>query len=373
MAIDPDELYEEILDRLLDNVPSDVDKREGSIIFNALAPVALELQQIYEELEDVTAETFADTASLDSLILRARERGVEWREATQAVLKGTIVFNEEVQTEPTVIDSVFGIENNSLFYNVTEKVSYDENTRTGVYLLTCQEAGTIGNIATGNLLLEETEDDDIVDNMVSATITEIYNPARDDEELEDFRQRYFDSIENEAFGGNVADYREKALSLDNVGAVQVEPVWNGPGTVKLRFLNGQMGVPADAEVTAVQTAFDPAPQASGLGLAPIGHTVTVVKATKVDMAVEATVTFEIGYDWASLVDAITEQCEDYFLELRGEWKDGAVTVSPGVLSYLIKLNVPHILTFSTTINGSAADFVLDSDEVPVLSTVTPAS
>ena len=47
MAIDSDELYEQILKRLLNAVPSDVDKREGSIIYNALSPAALELQQVY--------------------------------------------------------------------------------------------------------------------------------------------------------------------------------------------------------------------------------------------------------------------------------------------------------------------------------------
>lgn len=373
MAHDPDELYEQILARLLQNVPSNVDKREGSIIYNALAPAALELQQIYEELEDVMAETFADTASLDSLILRARERGIEWREATKAIIKATLTFSEGITGEPTVVGSVFGVENSELFYDVTEKVSYDGTTRTGVYLLTCQEPGTTGNIGTGSLLLEETEDDELPDNLATAGITQIYDAARDDEELEDFRARYFDSIENEAFGGNVADYIEKTMELDQVGTVQVVPVWNGAGTVKVRFLNASMGIPTSTEIAAVQAALDPSPQASGYGLAPIGHTVTVAAATKVDMAVVATVTFETGYDWASLVDSITEQCEAYFLQLREEWKDGAVTVSPGVLTYLIKANCQHITTFSCTINTYPADFTLNADEVPVLSSLTQAS
>lgn len=372
MAIDSDELYEQILERLLSNVPSDVDKREGSIIYNALSPVALELQQIYEELADVLDETFADTASLDYLILRARERGVEWKEATKAVIEATLVFASDIPAEPEVVGSVFGVENSTLFYDVTEKVSYDSETFTGVYLLTCQDAGTLGNLGSGTLLLEETEDDDVVDYLLTAEIQSIDVSAIDDEDVEVFRQRYFNSIENEAFGGNVADYEEKAADLPMVGTCQVEPVWNGAGTVKIRFLNAAMGVPTAEEIAAVQTAFDPAPQASGYGLAPIGHTVTVVAATSVSMAVVATVTFDAGYDWASLVDAIQAQVEEYFHGLRSTWKDGAVTVSPGVLSYLVKLNCPHIATFSCTINSSTADFVLSSDEVPIFGSLTEA-
>lgn len=372
MEIDSDELYEEILERLLDNVPSDVDKREGSIIYNALSPVALELTQVYEDLNDVLKDTFADTASLDYLILRARERGVEWREATNAVIKATLVFSSSLSEEPEVIGSVFGVENSELFYDVTDKLSYDDETYTGVYLLTCQEAGTVGNLATGSLLLEEAEDDNIIDNLEVASITSIYKAAIDDEDVESLRTRYFESIENEAFGGNVADYTEKALSLAMVGAVQVVPTWDGPGTVKLRFLNGAMGIPDAEEIAAVQTAFDPLPQATGIGLAPIGHTVTVVSATPVDMAVVVTATFDTGYDWASLKEEIEAQCEAYFLSLRKEWKNGAVTVSPGVLSYLVKQNCGHIVTFSCEINENTADFVLDPDEVPVLDSVEEA-
>ena len=36
--------YEDILQRMLDRVPDSMDKREGSIIYDALAPAAVELQ-----------------------------------------------------------------------------------------------------------------------------------------------------------------------------------------------------------------------------------------------------------------------------------------------------------------------------------------
>ena len=44
------ETYEEILKRLLAKVPSNVDKREGSVIWDALAPAAAEIAQLYIEL-----------------------------------------------------------------------------------------------------------------------------------------------------------------------------------------------------------------------------------------------------------------------------------------------------------------------------------
>lgn len=56
--------FEFILDRMLDRVPDTVDKREGSIIYDALAPAAAELAKTYMELDVVMDEAFVDTASL---------------------------------------------------------------------------------------------------------------------------------------------------------------------------------------------------------------------------------------------------------------------------------------------------------------------
>ncbi|MDF2651716.1 MAG: Baseplate family protein, partial [Paenibacillus sp.] len=43
--------YAFILQRMLDRVPDDVDKRQGSIIYDALAPAASELAAIYIALD----------------------------------------------------------------------------------------------------------------------------------------------------------------------------------------------------------------------------------------------------------------------------------------------------------------------------------
>ena len=67
-----DIIYEDILERMLDHVPDDMDKREGSVIYDALAPAAIELQLMYLELDVILKETFADTASREFLLRRAK-------------------------------------------------------------------------------------------------------------------------------------------------------------------------------------------------------------------------------------------------------------------------------------------------------------
>lgn len=59
-----------------------------------------------------------------------------------------------------------------------------------------------------------------------AELVELLIPGDDEEETEAFRQRVLDSFQSQAFGGNQADYREKVLAMDGVGAVKVHAVWN---------------------------------------------------------------------------------------------------------------------------------------------------
>ena len=69
--------YESILQRMLDRIPDDMDKREGSIIYDALAPAAVELQLMYIELDTILRDTFASTTTdRDCMVLRAAERGI---------------------------------------------------------------------------------------------------------------------------------------------------------------------------------------------------------------------------------------------------------------------------------------------------------
>ena len=62
--------FEVLLKRMLDRVSNSLDKREGSIIYDAAAPAANELQNAYINLDIMINEAYADTASRYYLIKR---------------------------------------------------------------------------------------------------------------------------------------------------------------------------------------------------------------------------------------------------------------------------------------------------------------
>ena len=93
--------------------------------------------------------------------------------------------------------------------------------------------------------------------MAAATIADVLIPGENEETDDELRQRYYESLDSQAFGGNVADYKNKVELLQGVGAVKVIPVWNGGGTVKIILLDSEWGVPSAELVTFVQNDVDP--------------------------------------------------------------------------------------------------------------------
>ena len=392
--------YEMIRDRMLARVPDKFDKREGSVIWDTHSPTAIELQILYLELDNILKEAYGDSASREYLILRCRERGIYPYQATHAVLKGVSV--------PANID-VSGQRFNigEMNYTVTEKIA------DGEYMVECESSGIKGNQYLGNMIPME-----YIKGLQTAELTEILIPGEDEEETEDLRKRYFESFDENSFGGNRADYLEKTNAVPGVGRTKVTRVWNSDispaamipeesvevwydtvketleeearrwldavfhaakekkltvgGTVLLTIINSEYGVASDALVQSVQTAIDPEVHAGeGYGLAPIGHVVKVESAKAKQINIESTLIFEPGYGWSNLQTSLEEAVSDYLLELRKEWADSQYLVVRISQIDNRLLSVPGVLDVQdTSINGDRKNLNLGEYEIPVLGGVS---
>src|SRR5699024_11400314 len=90
-----------------------------------------------------------------------------------------------------------------------------------------------------------------------ATLTEITIPARDAESDDDLRARILKTYEINQYGGNIEDYIQFTSKLEGVGAVQVYPIWNGGGTVRVVILSNSFELPTKSLIDRVQEAIDP--------------------------------------------------------------------------------------------------------------------
>lgn len=343
--------FDDILDRMLAKIPNTLDKRQGSIIYDALAPAAAELAQCYIALDVYADQTYLLSASGDNLDNKVADYGITRIDATYSQRIGEFKDNDGNFMD-VPIGSRFSIPNESGGYNyrVISKQS------TGRFILQCETSGTVGNEYIGNLLPI-----DNINNLGSAILGEIYISGADAESDEKLRQRVIDKLNETPFGGNVADYKQFMNSQEGVGACLVLPVWNGGGTVKLVIIGNDYNIPTDARIDQLQTIVDPLENSgTGIGEAPIGHQVTVVAPKKYDVSIKAHVQIENSYDLNSLQSDIQAKIAEYINEVQKQWQNG------GIISiYIARLisaiiSVPGVTNVDNlTINGQDDNLTID--------------
>ena len=209
---------------------------------------------------------------------------------------------------------------------------------------------------------------DYLEGLASAEIVSLLSAGRDAESDEALRQRLVSRVKAPAFGGNIADYRQRSKEVEGVGAVKVTPAANGGGTVKLTILGENFQPAAAAVVSRLQAVADPE---EGIGFAPIGHQVTVEAAGSKTINLTASVTVQSGADKEALKASLKALVEGYFLELRQKWEDSGKTVVRLSQVTMRLLEGEGVLDVSgVTLNGAAVNVETGELEVPVLGQVS---
>lgn len=338
--------FDSIMQRMLSNVSDDMDKREGSVIYDAIAPCALELESLYSEFDAMMDEAFGDTASREYLIRLCAERGITPYPATQATLAISTNIEVPIGTRFTGGDCTYIVTD-------TNKVE-------------CEQYGSVGNEYTGMIIPIE-----YVDGLTTATITSVLIYGEDDEDTEALRKRYLESFNERAFAGNKADYLEKTVAIAGVGSVKVTPTWNGAGSVKLTITDSVYESATNELITSVKNVFDPNGDGNGDGLAPIGHVVTVDTPEEVTINVKSNITFDNGYSWETTRTQIENAIETYLLSLRQSWsnQDNLVVRIAQIESSII--GVVGVLDVSnTTLNGGSDNITLSEYQIPMKGVVS---
>ena len=308
--------YEELMEKKLDRIDDRRDKRQGSLIYDALAPNAAETAQFYADLDLLADRTFADTAVGEDLTRRAAERGMLRKGAVKATFYGRFLDAD---------GAVYPVENGTRFALEEYKYIVLGREADGRYILECETEGACGNVYLGELLPLETMPD-----LAKATLEELRTDGEDAEGDEELRKRFFASFDADAFGGNIADYKRKVNAMQNVGGLKVYPAWNGGGTVKLVLIDQGWRRPTETELAALQKVAE-----------------DVTKGT--------------------VLTKLTEGFSAYFEELRKNWADSDfLTVR---ISHLESraLETDGVVDVSDCgINGGSGNLILGANDVPVL-------
>lgn len=261
--------YDEILKFALDMVDDSIDKREGSLIFTAIAPICAMLTQAYIALEGFYELGFIESACEKYLDMVAGQFGI-FR------LKGNSCVKSAFATGD--IKDILGKRfiKDDIIFECTKAISNDEIE------LICETVGVAPNYITGELTSIE-----FIDGLETLTIIKNLVLGTDTENDDEFRTRALEFIKTPAFGGNISDYKNKVLSISGVNNTEIFTAnILGGGNVGI-IIAGTYGMPLSKEFcTDVLKIF----KNDGEGLAPIGHNIVVKSTTLKDVEIDIKIT-----------------------------------------------------------------------------------
>lgn len=354
-----DQTYDVILERMIRRVEElhpDLDTREGSLIFNALAAGAMEGALYFAELDNTRDQSFVKTASRDYIFRACEQIGMDTERfnATHGVFKGE--FNVRVP---------IGSRWNYDLYNFVVDEELASKNDYFTYRMTCETEGSEANYITGSL----SPITDSPNNLTHAEIVECLVTGEDELTDDEIRDEYFKIVGSTASDGNVAQYERWCEEFPGIGHYKIFPLRTKHGgelsaTVTIAILNGDNRRPSGELVTSFQNYLDPGNTGMGDGVAPIGAKVNVEYGIEQAINITFKATLAEGVETPPSVDDVLTE---YFKE---------VAVKKEVISYMsigaVILSIDGIESISDlTLNGSAADVKVPFNSLyfPVLGTV----
>jgi len=369
MSYSENNTFEKILQRCLSNeLLENIDKRAGSIIYDTLAPVCMELAEAYVKMDILKEQTYLMTATGNNLDKRVYDYGVERTQATKALRigefkkyqvdgNGDFVLDEnenKILIDMDIdIDSRFMVPDSKLTFKYIGKIN-------NLNILECEQDGIDGNEPHGTIFPIIP-----ISDLITANITSTYKPAENRETDDELRTRTLSIIRTTAFGGNIADYIEKVNAIDGVGNTKVFPAWQRNGSVLLSVVNPSYN-PITAEfIRNLKEQIDPEESTGqGIGIAPIGHYVTITTPVRQNIKISFDVELEENYTVGNVQSEIETLIENYFISVRKSFgQDSTLAIYRARISEAV-LKCPQVLNVTNILlNDVDADVVYNDQPV----------
>lgn len=347
-----DELAAQILTNMMDNSDPNIDVREGTPTYTAMAPIADELAQLYAELKAQEEADFIVNAEGEVTMFGAKLDlfANAWGEVRKpgGRASGSVILYAEEATEVPAGTQIYAPASiNVLFETETDIIAVPEGA---VVAVSAVEEGADGNVSAESI-------NGVVGDLEG--IVTVVNPEQfaggfDEESDDEFASRFLNNRRNEATSGNAAHYRLWATSVAGIEDAYVIPAWDGPNTVKVILLSSTHSAPVPEKVEEVATYIEE--------VRPIGAIVSVEPATEVPISINATVLLsetvtieEIRADYQTAIQAYLESL-----------KFGTEDTVRLVRLQNALLDIDGIIDISAfSVNGGAANIVIPAGSVAV--------
>ncbi len=330
--------------RMLNDLPINIDKTEGGFAYDMTRPSAMEKSYAMEALNTVVQWIFPQYSTGWVLDAHAKRAGLTRKAAVPATGVVHVVGTESVLIPKGFIFCTPATEIvSNVNYEAVDAVAleYDEGTEKYIadVQVECTEGGLIGNTPADSITLMSSP----IQGIESITNPLAFTDGAEEESDEDLRERIaeHDHTTQVSHIGNDADYKRWALEIDGVGSVAVIREWEGAGTgtVKVIILNANGGQASSALIQAVYDHIMGTDEDPDTRLAPIGAILTVTTGTPMTLNFKSDVEIDEDYTLETVEAEFRKALLAYFTEAKddGEIKYTRVarclSETPGVLDY----------------------------------------
>lgn len=353
MALDLESVHQQ----MLDNIDDKYQKTVGFPAYDftrafALAVLSLDGDITVAEsklnLENLTG------AELDEYI--KQHRGLTRKYATYATATLRIVTGAGTISAGDLFSTASGVQ----FYAISDGTYEQGDT----FVVRAYVGGTSGNVGPNTITYMPVT----IAGIAEVTNDEAATGGFDAESDEEFRERYYDDLQNPNNGSNQQAYIAWAMSVAGVGKVRIFPQAFGQNTVEVCIVDPNAEPATEAVIGQVQELIDPNENGDGSGEAPIGAVCTVTTATELAVNVSATMVVEDSTSVEAVKPAVEEAITKYLREIAFE--KGTTYVSFTQVAGRIN-GVEGVIDHSDLLlNGVGNNVALGERQTPVLGEVT---
>ncbi|WBW96043.1 baseplate J/gp47 family protein [Oceanirhabdus sp. W0125-5] len=368
---------ESIRNSLLDMVPSNIPKFEGTFIYDVISPLSCELSILYSNLQRVSDKMFLKNLDSVELEERGKEYGITRKLGKKAKGKVRFYGNSTGGKHPVGIAVQTDDEYKGYIYKTVEEFEIDDEIGYTDVSVEAEHIGEKYNVEAKSLSILPIKEKGIT----SVSNLESISGGSDCESDDALRRRILFKLQNPATSGNITHYKEWALEMTTVGDARVYAL----GEVK-NTEEGNATSDSDLEtrgliigettinvgevlIVVISPDMNPIRSDESIGeikkhidnKRPIGVK-TIVKSAK-EIPVEITGTISLS-DGAIMEDAI----ENFVVKLEEYRKKIAFTKGEISLAMIgaFLVSLPQVMDYEQLrINGSDVNKGIEEYEVPV--------
>lgn len=352
---------ESVFERMLVNLPVDIDVSEGGHPYNLLYPTAYEVSYFAEYLLTEAIKLIFPAFCEDYAEIvdyHAENRGLSRKQPEYAI--GEVVVTGEAECEipeGTMFSTISVNGEASVDFVTTADAVIDESGEVTIPVQSVLE-GKVGNVPAQTVVLNASQ----IDGITNVTNPSAITGGLEEESTASLQERIVehDASAGYSYGGTESDYKRWALAVEGTGSVTIIAPTDDSGVIQLVLMDVN-GDPASEDLCTAVYNHIMSPDDGSLRLAPINDKISVTAPSVLTITVSATIKLAEGSSMDEAKSSLVTAMKAYFLEAAD---DGEIKYTR-VGSVLLGLD--EVTDYSDlTVNGGTANISLPSGKMPTI-------